>query len=195
MQISHEYRFCMNIAYYSHYFMPEIGAPSARIYDLSRQWLALGHTVQVVTCFPNHPLGKLYSGYKSGIYMREEIDGIDVHRHWTYITPNKGFVKKTVGHISYLPSARLLSNRRLVKPDVAIGTSPTFFAAMAARSIAKVRRIPFIMEVRDLWPAIFVELGVLRNPRLIRLLEKWELALYGQATKVVTVTEAFRRNL
>jgi glycosyltransferase involved in cell wall biosynthesis len=185
----------MNIAYYTHYFMPEIGAPSARIYDLSRQWLALGHTVQVVTCFPNHPLGKLYSGYKSGIYMREEIDGIDVHRHWTYVTPNKGFLKKTVGHISYLPSARLLSNRRLIKPDVAIGTSPTFFAAMAARSLAKRRRIPFIMEVRDLWPAIFVELGVLRNRRLIRLLERWELALYGQATKIVTVTEAFRRNL
>jgi glycosyltransferase involved in cell wall biosynthesis len=61
--------------------------------------------------------------------------------------------------------------------------------------MAKRSGVPFIMEVRDLWPAIFVELGVIRNPRLIRWLERWEMALYRRATKVVTVTESFRRNL
>ena len=185
----------MNIAYYSHYFTPEIGAPSARIYDLAQQWLALGHQVQVVTCFPNHPTGELYPGYASRLYMHEKLDGIDVHRHWTYITPNKGFAKKTLGHISYLPAALLLSNRCLANPNVVIGTSPTFFAAIAAVITGRGRRIPFIMEVRDLWPAVFVELGILRNPLLIRWLERLELALYRQATRVVTVTEAFRQNL
>jgi glycosyltransferase involved in cell wall biosynthesis len=185
----------MNIAYYSHYFAPEIGAPSARIYDLSRQWLSFGHQVQVVTCFPNHPVGKMYPGYTSRSYMRETLDGIDVHRHWTYVTPNEGFIKKTLGHVSYLPSALLLSTRRLEKPDVVIGTSPTFFAAMAARNAGARYRIPFIMEVRDLWPAVMVELGVLRNPYLIRALERLELSLYERATRVVTVTESFRRNL
>jgi glycosyltransferase involved in cell wall biosynthesis len=185
----------MNIAYYSHYFTPEIGAPSARIYDLAQQWLSMGHQVQVVTCFPNHPTGELYPGYASRLYMHEKLDGIDVHRHWTYITPNKGFAKKTLGHISYLPAALLLSNRHLANPDVVIGTSPTFFAAMAAAATGLRHRIPFIMEVRDLWPAIFVELGILRNPLLIRWLERLELALYRRATRIVTVTEAFRQNL
>jgi len=87
----------MNIAVYSHYFIPEIGAPSARIYDLSQQCLQAGHAVQVITCFPNHPTGRLYPGYKSQGYMYEKLDGIDVHRHWTFITPNKGFLKKTIG--------------------------------------------------------------------------------------------------
>ena len=185
----------MNIGFYSHYFTPEIGAPSARIYDLSQQWLTMGHPVQVVTCFPNHPIGKLYEGYKCGFYLHEKLNGINVHRHWTYITPNKGFLRKTLGHISYLPSALILSNRHLRELDITIGTSPTFFAPMAAAWTALQRKIPFIMEVRDLWPAIFVELGVLRNPSLIRWLEQWELALYRQATRVVTVTEAFRHNL
>jgi hypothetical protein len=185
----------MNIAYYSHYFAPEIGAPSARIYDLARQWLALGHRVQVVTCFPNHPVGKMYPGYRSRPYMHEHLDGIDVHRHWTYVTPNEGFIKKTLGHVSYLPSALLLSTRRLEEPDVVIGTSPTFFAAMAAAGAAARRRRPFIMEVRDLWPAVIVELGVLRNPYMIRALERLELALYARATRIVTVTESFRRSL
>jgi glycosyltransferase involved in cell wall biosynthesis len=185
----------MKIAYYSHYFVPEIGAPSARILDFSRQWLGAGHQVSVVTCFPNHPVGRLYPGYSKGLYFRENIDGIDVHRHWTYITPNRGFLKKTVGHASFFPSAVLFSNRRVPVPEVVIGTSPTFFAAMAAAAMARRNRIPFVMEVRDLWPAIFVDLGVLRNRQLIRLLEKWELWLYRRATKVITVTESFRSNL
>jgi glycosyltransferase involved in cell wall biosynthesis len=185
----------MNIAYYSHYFAPEIGAPSARIYDLARQWLSFGHRVEVVTCFPNHPVGKLYPGYASRPYMREQLDGIDVHRHWTYVTPNEGFVRKTLGHVSYLPSAFLLSTRRLQQPDVAVGTSPTFFAAMAAAAAGMRHRIPFIMEVRDLWPAVIVELGMLRNRHLIGVLERLEMSLYGRATRVVTVTESFRRDL
>ena len=185
----------MNFVVYSHYFVPEIGAPSARIFDLAQQWLASGHTVEVVTCFPNHPAGRLYPGYRSGGYMHEKIQGIDVHRNWTYITPNKGLFKKTIGHLSLYPSACLLINRLVRKPDIAIGSSPTFFAAMAAQTAAWRHGAPSIMEVRDLWPSVFVELGVLRNPYLIRILELWELWLYRHATKVVTVTDAFRLNL
>src|SRR5438874_359517 len=167
----------MNIAYYSHYFTPEIGAPSARIYDLARQWLETGNQVQVVTCFPNHPTGRLYPGYQHQWYLHESLDGIEVHRHWTYVTPNKGFVKKTLGHLSYVPAARFISGRHIASPEVVIGTSPTLFAAMAAAGFARRRKIPFIMEVRDLWPAIFVELGIIRNPSLIRCLERWEMGL------------------
>jgi glycosyltransferase involved in cell wall biosynthesis len=185
----------MNIAYYSHYFKPEIGAPSARIFDLSKQWIDLGHNVQVVTCFPNHPTGEVYPGYRSGTYMHETLDGIDVHRHWTYITPNKGFAKTSLGHLSFAVGAQLFSKRKLQRPGVAIGSSPTFFAAGAARRLARKFHIPFVMEVRDLWPAIFVELGVITNPRIIKLLEMWEMSLYRHAARVVTVTDSFRTRL
>ncbi|HEX7153274.1 MAG TPA: glycosyltransferase family 4 protein [Thermoanaerobaculia bacterium] len=185
----------MNIAYYSHYFTPEIGAPSARIYDLAQEWLRGGHRVQVATCFPNHPKGELYPGYRRQLYAHELLDGIDVHRHWTYVTPNKGFLKKSLGHVSLWPSSVLYARKLKPVPDVFIGTSPTFFAAMAAARVAKTRKRPFIMEVRDLWPALFIELGVMKNRTMIRLLEKLELSLYRRAARVVTVTEAFRQNL
>lgn len=184
----------MKIAVYSHYFVPEIGAPSARIYDLAREWLRGGHRVDVATCFPNHPTGKLYPGYRSRLYAHEVLDGIDVHRHWTYVTPNKGFLKKTIGHVSLLPSSLLFAGR-IGTPDAIIGTSPTFFAAIAAREVARRRGVPFIMEVRDLWPAVFVDLGVLKNRTMIRMLERLELWLYRSATRVVTVTESFRQDL
>jgi glycosyltransferase involved in cell wall biosynthesis len=185
----------MNIACFSHYFSPEIGAPSARIQELAREWLKQGHGVQVVTCFPNHPAGTIYPGYDARLYLREEMDGIVVHRHWSYITPNKGIVRRSLGHASFFPAALLISNRRMTRPDVAIGTSPTFFAAMAASRLARKHGIPFVMEVRDLWPAVFVELGIVRSRRLIRLLERWEMSLYRRASTIVTVTEAFRRDL
>jgi glycosyltransferase involved in cell wall biosynthesis len=185
----------MNIAVFSHYFSPEIGAPSARIHDMANQWVAMGHEVQVVTCFPNHPTGRLYPGYSSRRYAREDMDSITVHRNWSYITPNRGFIKKTLGHVSFWPSSCLSSLPKMKQPAVAIGTSPTFFAAMSAARAGRRFGVPFVMEVRDLWPACFVGLGVMRNRRAIRLLERWELHLYRKAHHIVTVTNAFKGNL
>jgi glycosyltransferase involved in cell wall biosynthesis len=185
----------MRIAVYSHYFLPEIGAPSARIGDFAGQWIQQGHEVHVATCFPNHPTGIVYPGYKVSRYMHEVVSGVQVHRSWTYLTPNKGIVKKTIGHASLWLSAKLNATRRMPRPDCVIGTSPTFFAAMAARDCARRHRVPFIMEVRDLWPAIFVDLGIVRSPTLIRALELWEMSLYRSADHIVTVTDAFRSNL
>lgn len=185
----------MNIAVFTHYFTPEVSAPSIRIHDMARQWIDLGHRVQIVTCFPNHPTGTLYPGYRGALYHHEVLDGIDVHRHWTYRTPNRGFVRKSLGHLSYLPSALLITSPRLERPDVVIGSSPTFLAAEAAARAARSHRVPFVMEVRDLWPAVFTELGVMSNRTVSHWLERVELGLYRRATRVVTVTESFRKNL
>jgi len=185
----------MKISWYSHYFTPEIGAPSARLFDLSNQWVGAGHAVSVTTCFPNHPGGELYPGYRMVLHQEEHLNGITVHRLPTYVTANRGFIKKLGGHLSYIPPALVRAVALKEAADIIIGTSPTFFAAMAGAGAALLRQRPLVMEVRDLWPAIFVELGVLKNPMLIRMLEAIELALYRQASAVVTVTEAFRQNL
>lgn len=184
----------LSIAVYSHYFSPEIGAPSARIYDLSCQWLKTDNTVRVVTCVPNHPTGQVAKGYRRGWYQQETLDGVDVHRNWSYITPNSGFFKKLLGHLSLVPSS-LINLRRLGKVDAIIGTSPTPFAAFAGLLAARRRKVPFVLEIRDLWPAIFTEMGIIKNKRIIRLLEWGELWLYRQSTQIVTVTEAFRQDL
>jgi glycosyltransferase involved in cell wall biosynthesis len=185
----------MKITYYSHYFVPEIGAPSARIHDLAREWIRREHRVRVVTCFPSHPTGRIYPGYRHGAYLRESIDGIDVHRLWSYVTPNKGIVRRTLGHISFLCSGMVVPIPAVEDSDIIIGTSPTLFAAIAASRVARRHSIPFVMEVRDLWPALFSELGILNNRALLAILERMELALYADAAGIVTVTEAFRQNL
>ncbi|HYC58009.1 MAG TPA: glycosyltransferase family 4 protein [Thermoanaerobaculia bacterium] len=185
----------MKIAVFSHYFTPEIGAPSARIHDLSREWLRAGHSVHIVTCFPNHPTGQIYPGYAKARYFHETLDGFDVHRLWSYVTPNRGIIKRTLGHVSFMLSSMLMRKSRLARPDVIVGTSPTLFAAIAAERMAARLRVPFIMEVRDLWPALFADLGILRNKTILGILERLELWLYRRAAGIVTVTEAFRQNL
>ena len=153
----------MKIVYVSHYFSPEIGAPSARIYEMAQAWIRAGHQVEVITGFPNHPQGEIYPGYERQTYLSEKMDGIQVHRVWTYITPNAGLIKRTLGHISMWISALLFATKHLNKPDIVIGTSPTLFSVMAARRLAIVKKVPFVMEVRDLWPGIFVDLGIIKN--------------------------------
>jgi len=185
----------MQIDWYSHYFTPEVGAPSARINDLSRNFINRGHQVHVNTCYPNHPHGTLYPGYRHGLYMEETLQGITISRYGTYIAANRGFVKKLAGHISFIISSLTQSHRNRFQADINIGTSPTFFAAIAAAMQSLRHKIPFVMEVRDLWPAIFVELGVLKNKHLIAMLETLELWLYRRATRVVTVTQAFRQDM
>ncbi|MFQ5408576.1 MAG: glycosyltransferase family 4 protein [Anaerolineales bacterium] len=185
----------MHLAYLCQYFVPEPGAPSARLYDLARAWVEAGHQVTVLTGMPNHPTGVVPPEYRRRLVARETLDGITVLRNWLYATPNEGFFRKTVSHLSFMVSVVLFGLPRLSGVDVLIVSSPAFFAVFAAWFISRARRIPYIFEVRDLWPAVFVDLGVLTNPRLIRLLEFWEMFLYRRSARVVTVTESFRRNL
>jgi glycosyltransferase involved in cell wall biosynthesis len=185
----------MRIVYLCHYFVPEISAPSARLYEMSRAWVERGHTVTVMTGFPNHPTGIIPKEYRWRLWATEAIDGIRVLRNWLYATPNEGFVRKSISHLTFMVSSVLFGLPRLGPADVIIASSPTFFAVFSAYFISRLRGIPYIFEVRDLWPAVFVDLGVIRNRTVIRLLENAEMFLYQNAAKVVTVTDAFTNTL
>jgi glycosyltransferase involved in cell wall biosynthesis len=181
----------VRIAFICQYFVPEIGAPSARVSELCREWVAQGHDVTVVTAIPNHPTGIIPPQYRGVWFRRETLDGMTVLRNWLYATPNEGVVKKTLSHVSFMLSAALQSTPRLRGHDVIVVSSPAFFAVMTAWFMSKVWRIPYVFEVRDLWPGIFVELGVLKNRGIIRALEAIEMFLYRQAAHVVVVTRSF----
>ena len=179
----------------SHYFPPEIGAPQARLSEMARMWADAGDSVTVLTGMPNHPTGIIPPEYKGRATADEIVDGYRVRRTWLYATPNSGFAKKILGHLTFMVSSVVLGRKKLGRPDVIVVSSPTFFSIFSAWFLARVKRSAMIVEVRDLWPAIFVELGVLTNPVLIRLLERLELAAYHAADHVVVVSEGFRDDL
>jgi glycosyltransferase involved in cell wall biosynthesis len=181
----------MNICVVCHYFWPEISAPSARLKEMADCWVAEGHQVTVVTNFPNHPTGTIHPGYEGRTFMEENVGGLRILRCRTYATPNSGFLKKTLSHLVFAWNAVRQARRHLSKVDVILVSSPTLFSAVGALCLSGQLRRPYIIEVRDLWPAIFVELGVLKNRLLIKLLEALELFLYRKSRHVVTVTQAF----
>lgn len=185
----------MRIVYLCQYFVPEPGAPAARLRDLARCWVKRGHSVTVVTGMPNHPTGIVQPPYVGRLIARESIDGVTVLRNWLYATPNEGLVRKTLSHLSFMLSALVLGSARIGSADVIIASSPSFFTVISAWVMSRMRKIPFVFEVRDLWPAVFVDLGVLTNPLIIRILEFVEMFLYQRAALVVTVTDGFRARL
>ena len=91
----------MRILFLTDNFPPEVNAPASRTYEHCKEWVKAGADVTVITCAPNFPQGKVYEGYKNKLYQKEIIDGIKVIRVWTYIVPNKGFLKRTIDYISY----------------------------------------------------------------------------------------------
>jgi glycosyltransferase involved in cell wall biosynthesis len=185
----------VRIAIVSHYFWPELGAPSARLLELGRAWATRGHEVSVVTNFPNHPTGVIPEDYRGMPFLIEEVEGLRVIRCRTYATPNRGVVRKTLGHLLFMLQAVVQATPHLGQTDVLVASSPTLFAAVAAYVMSRRLGVPFVLEVRDLWPAIFVDLGVLRNRLAIGVLESLELFLYRRSRAVVTVTRAFARDI
>lgn len=184
----------MRIAFLSHYFPPEVNAPANRTFEHCREWVRLGHEVHVVTCIPSHPRGVPFPGYRRRWYQRELVDGIHVHRVWTFLAANRGVVRRTINYLSFVPTAvwRVL---QLPRCDVLIATSPQFFCAVAGWSAAAMRKWPWVFELRDLWPESVVSVGAVRRTWILRLAERLELFLYRRASRVVCVSRAFMDNL
>lgn len=184
----------MRILFLSHYFPPEVNAPATRTYEHCRAWAAAGHEVHVVTCVPSHPIGKPFPGHRRGWYTHERVDGIHVHRVWTYLAPNQGVLWRTVNFLSFMPTA-VFRTWRLGRFDVIVGTSPQFFCALASCAAASLHRTPWIFELRDLWPESICAVGAMEKSLALRLLERLELRLYRNASAVVCLTRAFIHNL
>ena len=185
----------MRVLIVTHYFPPETGAPQARLSGLASTWAADGDEVTVLTGMPNHPTGVLPPAYRRAVRRREHRDGYRVIRTWLYATPNEGVARKTLGHLSFMASSVLLGWRASGPADVVVVSSPTFFSILSGWLLARLKRARLVVEIRDLWPAIFVELGVLTNRRVIGVLERLELAAYAAADQVVVVSEGFRADL
>lgn len=183
----------MKILFLTDNFPPEVNAPATRTYEHCQEWIKSGVDVTVITCAPNFPHGKLYKGYKNRLYQRENIDGINVIRVWSYMSSNSGFVKRVLDYLSFSFVSFWVG--LFQKFDVIVATSPQFFTTWTGYGLSKLKRKPWIFELRDIWPESIATVGALKQGRIIRFLEKIELALYRDSTKVIAVTDAFKKNL
>jgi len=175
-------------------FPPEVNAPASRTFEHCREWVRKGHRVTVITCAPNFPKGKVFDGYQNKAFQTETIEGIEVIRVWSYITANEGFVRRILDYLSFMASA-IVASPRVHDVDLVIGTSPQFFTAVAAYVVSRMKRIPYVFELRDLWPESIKAVGAMKDSFAIRMLERLEMFLYRKAARIVSVTESFKQVL
>jgi glycosyltransferase involved in cell wall biosynthesis len=188
----------VKILYVSQYFPPEMGAPAARAAELSKHWARMGHEVTILTGFPNHPTGIVPKEWRKRfhrLYSTEIVEGVSVIRTWLWPLPNRKWHERVRTYTSFGVSAAI-SGLALRKPDVIIATSPQLLVALAGWWLAFWKRVPFVFEVRDLWPESLVAVGVAREGTLLhRLLAAIAGFLYRRAAHIVVVAPAFKDHL
>jgi colanic acid biosynthesis glycosyl transferase WcaI len=188
----------VKILYVSQYFPPEMGAPAARAAELSRHWARMGHDVTVLTGFPNHPTGVVPEEWRSRLHRlrcTESVDGVRVVRTWLWPLPNRKAHERIRNYASFCVSAAV-SGLDLQKPDVIIATSPQLLVALSGWWLAWWKRVPFVFEVRDLWPESLAAVGAGSETTLLhRTLRAIARFLYRRADRVVVVSPAFKDHL
>jgi len=184
----------MRILFLTENYPPEVNASASRVYERACYWVRWGHEVTILTTAPNFPDGVIFDGYQNRLHHTEKLEGIRVVRVKTYISPNRGFLLRTLDFASYMGAAYLagLFERR---PDVIIATSPQFFAAVGGWALAATRRVPFVFELGDLWPASIAAVGAMKGGIVLTALERLELFLYRRSAAIVALTSAFKDDL
>ncbi len=183
------------ILFFTPYYPPEVGAPQTRISETAIRLVKRGHQVTVLTTLPNYPLGQVPPEYRKRARRREILDGVSVVRVWSYISPNKGFLRRILSQLSFGCLGALLGARSVGHPDLIIVESPPLFDAIGGRWLAWLKRCPFVFTVADIWPEAAIQLGMLQNRLLIRLAEWLERSTYRKAGGIWTVTNGFRQML
>lgn len=186
--------FSPHILFLTDNFPPEVNAPASRTFDHCSEWVREGYRITIVTSNPNFPEGRLHAGHRNRLWQSETIAGMRVIRVWTYMAPNVGFAKRVVDFLTYMITATV-AGLFVRKVDLVVGTSPHLFVTCSAMILGWAKRVPFVFELRDLWPESIKTVGVMKHGRVIELLERLELFLYRRAALVVAVTHSFKANL
>ena len=184
----------MNFLFLTQYFAPETGAAPIRLAAIIRQLRRLGHDVEVVTAMPNYPVGRIFDGYRGRFYTCDIWEGVRVHRVWLYAALGKGWRR----YLNYLTFTLMsfLGIFKAGKADCLFVESPPLSLSVPAFFYSRLRNVPFVLYVADLWPdAVRDNLGLNREGvtlKLVRALERWS---YRKADYVCAVTEGILSEL
>jgi len=175
-----------------------MGAPAARAAELAQHWAEAGHEVSVLTGFPNHPTGVVPSEWRARLrrlVYRENAGRVNVFRTWLWPLPNRKAHERMRNYASFCLSAAL-RGLTLPRPDVVIATSPQLLVGLSGWWIAFTRQIPFVFEVRDLWPESLIAVGAGNEDSLLyHALGAIARFLYQRADLIVVVAPAFKDHL
>jgi glycosyltransferase involved in cell wall biosynthesis len=183
----------MHILAFYQYFGTNDVSGSTRAYEIFRRLVQSGDSATIIAANWVYATGKKETQH--GLFWkRGQVDGLDVIRVSIPFGGSRKVVPRIIGFVWFIPLAFLaaLSVRR---PDVIIGSSTPLTIGIPAYLLSRLRKVPFIFELRDLWPDCPVIWGVVKNRLLIRGAYWLESFLYRKAAFLVSVTEGIRKEL
>jgi len=180
----------LRILLLSQYFPPEVGATQSRMQAFAEHLAARGHEVTVICEFPNHPHGVMPPEYRGRIYEDDRSNPYRILRVWVKASEEKTQRTRMAFYLSYMALATAMAPIA-GRADVVVATTPPLFTGAAGLALARLNRAPFVLDVRDLWPAAAVSLLQISDGASLRLAEWLERRLYRDAAAVVAVTRPF----
>ena len=129
-----------------------------------------GYDVEVLTGFPNYPGGKVYKGYKISLYQKEIIDGIIIHRVPLYPSHDGSALKRIFNYVSFSLSSILIGLIKTRNIDVIYSYHPPLTTALSAVILGFFKRIPFVVDIQDLWPDTLIATGMINNKKVLNVI-------------------------
>jgi glycosyltransferase involved in cell wall biosynthesis len=188
----------VNILLIHQYFLEENDPGGSRFNEMAKVWISQGHTVTVICGMVNYVTGKTPEKYKGLKYHQSDYaPGLRVIRCFVSSQYNVSFIGRLWAYFSFVwyGSGACLFKLKKEKFSVILATSPPLFIGLIAWVASKAKRIPYVFEIRDLWPESAIDTGVLTNPVIIRLSYYFEKLLYKNAFLINVLTPAFRKAL
>jgi lipopolysaccharide/colanic/teichoic acid biosynthesis glycosyltransferase/glycosyltransferase involved in cell wall biosynthesis len=165
-------------------YMSPDEAGGTRHHELSRHLVQRGHQVTIVASTVSYLTGK-----KTGVREQDSLTPT-VIRAWAYPGVQRTYFTRLLSFVSFMITS-FFAALTVPRVDVVWGTSPPLFQALTAWLVARLKRVPFVFEVRDLWPDFAIQTGVLRNPLLISLARQAERFLYRHADRLIVNSPGF----
>lgn len=175
-------------------FVGDDEAGGTRHYELGQRLAAHGDHLTVIASQVGYLTGKAVRSARRGLTYRDDAGEVAVVRAYAPAVRRHGLAWRVWAFVVFMVTS-ILAGLSVAKVDLVMGTTPPIFQAVSALGVARLRRRPFLLEVRDLWPAFAIEMGVLRNPILIALSRRLERFLYRRADHLLVNSPAYRDHL
>ncbi len=187
----------MRILLIHQFFLDATDGGGSRFNEMTKVWREEGHEIVVLAGTVHYASGLKAEKYKGKYFIHERLDnGVEIIRCFVSDKYNANFLWRLWAYFSFMFSALyggLFKTKG--KFDIILVSSPPLFVGLTAYWLSLFKRIPYLFEVRDLWPESAIDTGVLKNKWIIKLSYWLEKKIYKHASKINVLTPAFKQTL
>ena len=185
----------MKILFLTQYFPPEVGAPQNRIYELAVRLKEKDAQVSILTAMPNYPQMEIHTEYKSKFYVKENLNGLDVHRAYIFVKKSNSMLLRLINYFSFVFTSLLIGIIKIKRQDIIICESPPLFLGISGVILSKLKSAKFIFNVSDLWPESAEKLKLISNKFLLSSATILEELIYKNSSMITGQTKGIINNI